>query len=136
MINSAFKPWIYWYSSPGIKEDTRGAKGGQLSFLNKSQIKEIDVAGKEILNKTGVKIPNKVILERLEQIGSKVNHKEERVWIPPALVNEALDKTPKIFKFAGRDPKNYISLDTGRPISGGTRRFYETTPPKGYAGHL
>jgi trimethylamine--corrinoid protein Co-methyltransferase len=114
MINSAFKPWIYWYSSPGIKEDTRGAKGGQLSFLNKSQIKEIDVAGKEILNKTGVKIPNKVILERLEQIGSKVNHKEERVWIPPALVNEALDKTPKIFKFAGRDPKNYISLDTER----------------------
>jgi len=112
MINSAFKPWIYWYASPGIREGAEGIKGGQISFLNKSQIKEIDEAAKEILNKTGVKIPNKVILDRLKELGSKVVYKEERVCISPSLVNEALNKTPKTFKFAGRDSKNYITLDT------------------------
>ena len=112
MINSAFKPWIYWYSSPGIKPITDAVKGGQLSFLNKSQIKEIDSAGKEILKRTGVKIPNKTILERLEKFGSTIDYKEEKAWIPSELVDEALEKTPKTFNFAGRDTKNYIKLDT------------------------
>ena len=114
MINSTFKPWIYWYASPGIKPNTFGAKGGQLSFLSKSKIREIDAAAKEILKRTGVKIPNKAILERLEKLGSKVDYKEEKAWIHPALVDEALEKTPKTFNFAGRDPKNYIKLDTER----------------------
>jgi hypothetical protein len=44
MINSAFKPWIYLYSSPGIKKGSLGIKGGQLSLLSKDEIKQIDVA--------------------------------------------------------------------------------------------
>ena len=100
MINSAFKPWIYWYASPGIRDGAEGVKGGQLSFLNKSQIKEIDGAAKDILNRTGVKIPNKTILERLERMGAKVDFREEKVCIPPSLVDEALYKTPKTFKLS------------------------------------
>ena len=114
MINSAFKPWIYWYSSPGIKPNTMGVKGGQLSFLNNSQIKEIDYAGKEILERTGVKIPNTTILHRLEKLGSKVDYKEEKAWIHSELIDEALEKTPKTFNLSGRDSRNYIRLDTER----------------------
>ena len=114
MINSTFKPWIYWYASPGIKPGTFGIKGGQLSFLSKSQIKEIDSGAKEILKRTGVKIPNRAILERLDKLGSKVDFKEEKAWIHSALVDEALEKTPKTFNFAGRDPRDYIKLDTER----------------------
>ena len=112
MINSAFKPWIYWYSSPGIKKEILGIKGGQLNFLSKSKIKQIDEAAKEILNKTGVKIPNEKVLQRLDRVGAKVDYENERVMIPDTIVKEVLEKTPKIFRFAGRNAKNYITLDT------------------------
>jgi trimethylamine--corrinoid protein Co-methyltransferase len=112
MINSAFKPWIYWYSSPGIKKDAFGIKGGQLNFLTNDQIRQIDEAAKEILNGTGVKVPNEKVLNGLDKIGAKVDYKNERVRIPESLINESLEKSPKTFKFAGRNADNYITLDT------------------------
>ncbi len=114
MINSCFKPWIYWYASPGLKKGRLGVKGGQLRFLTNDQIKELDYAAKEILWRTGVKVPNEVCLKILDQKGAVVNFKEEKVCIPPYLVDEAIRKTPKSFKFAGRDPKRAIRLDTER----------------------
>ena len=114
MINSAFKPWIYWYSSPGIKKGTIGIEKGQLRFLTNDQIKDIDDAAKEILERTGVKVPNETCLKLLEKAGARVDFKEERTWMPSSLIDEALSKTPKTFDFAGRDPKRAITLDTER----------------------
>ncbi len=112
MINSAFKPWIYWYSSPGIKKGTTGIEKGQLQILTNTQIKDIDNAAKQILERTGVKVPNEACLKLLEKAGAKVDHKEERTWIPASLIDEALSKTPKTFDFAGRDQKRAITLNT------------------------
>jgi trimethylamine:corrinoid methyltransferase-like protein len=81
MINSAFKPWIYWYSSPGIKKGTIGIEKGQLRFLTNDQIKDIDAAAKEILERTGVKVPNEACLKLLEKAGARVDFKEKRTWI-------------------------------------------------------
>ncbi len=114
MINSGFKPWIYWYSSPGIKSGTVGIKAGNYRFLSDSQVKDLDHAAKEILSRTGVKIPNETCLRLLEKAGATVDSKAEHVRIPPSLVDEAIGKTPKSFRFGGRDPKKAITLNTER----------------------
>jgi len=114
MINSAFKPWIYWYSSPGIREGATGIEKGGLRFLDSDQIKDIDNAAKEILERTGVKVPNEACLKLLEEAGASIDLKEERTWIPASLVDEALSKTPKNFDFAGRDPRRAIKIDSDK----------------------
>jgi len=111
MINSGFKPWIYWYSSPGIKDGTVGIKAGKYRFLSEKQVLDLDHAAKEILSRTGVKIPNETCLQLLEKAGATVDFKKIHVKIPPSLVDEAIKKTPKSFRFGGRDPKKAITID-------------------------
>ena len=79
----------------GIKKTIPGALGGQLKFLTDEQLWMIDEAAKEILWQTGVIIPNKEALDILSKVGCVVDVKEERVWIPPYLVDESVRKTPK-----------------------------------------
>jgi len=98
----------------GVKGGRRGIIGGQLRFLTNDQIREIDYAAKEILWRTGVKVPNEDGLNVLKDSGAVVDFKEERAWIPPYLVDEAVRKTPKGFKYAGRDPKKAIRLEGNR----------------------
>jgi len=98
-------------SSIGVKKGRHGIAGGQLKFLNNDQIRRIDHAAKEILWRTGVKLPHRDALEILDDSGAIVDHKKERAWIPPYLVDEAIRKTPKHFTYAGRDPKKAIRLD-------------------------
>ncbi|MCW4050002.1 MAG: trimethylamine methyltransferase family protein [Candidatus Bathyarchaeota archaeon] len=112
MINSGFKPWIYWYSSPGVKSGEVGIKAGSYRFLSDSQVKDLDYAAKEILRRTGVKIPNEICLGLLEKAGATVDFKEQRVRIPASLVDEAIKNTPKSFMFGGRDAKKAIKIDT------------------------
>jgi trimethylamine--corrinoid protein Co-methyltransferase len=98
----------------GVKRATEGILGGQFEALTKDQLKAIDNAAKDILWRTGVLMPNKEALEILEKAGCVVDKKKEQVWIPPYLVEEAVRKTPKTFRYAGRDPKKTLIADTDR----------------------
>jgi len=98
----------------GSKKGRRGIIGGQLSFLSKNEIKNIDYAAKEILWRTGIKVSHEGAIKVLEDSGAVIDHKEQRVWIPPYIVDEAIRKTPKGFKFAGRDPDKAIRLEGER----------------------
>ena len=94
----------------GTKRKTRGVIGGQLKFLNKDQLMEIDYASKEVLWHTGVVVPSQDALKVLDNAGAVVDFKKERAWIPPYLVDEAVKKSPKGFRASGRDPKKYLDL--------------------------
>jgi trimethylamine--corrinoid protein Co-methyltransferase len=98
----------------GIKSGRKGIIGGQLKILTKQQIKYIDYAAKEILSQIGVKISEQEVLKILDEAGCKVDHKKERVWMPAHLVDEAVRKAPKGYKFGGRDPKKAIKLEGNR----------------------
>ena len=78
----------------GVKGGRRGIIGGQLRFLTNDQLREIDYAAKEILWRTGIKVPNEDGLNVLKDSGAVVDFKEERAWIPPYIVDEAVRKTP------------------------------------------
>jgi trimethylamine--corrinoid protein Co-methyltransferase len=97
-----------------IKRETDGMTGGQFKPLTRDQIKAIDEAAKDILWRTGVIIPNEEALKILDKAGCVTNKKNMAVWIPPYLVDEAVRKTPKSFRYAGRDPKKTLIADTKR----------------------
>jgi trimethylamine--corrinoid protein Co-methyltransferase len=97
-----------------IKRGRSGIGGGQYKVLSSEQLKAIDEAAKEILWRTGVILPNKDALEVLDKVGCVTDIKKEKVWIPPYIVDEAVNKSPKGFRTAGRDPKKSIKLDTNR----------------------
>jgi trimethylamine--corrinoid protein Co-methyltransferase len=97
-----------------VKKNRKGISGGQLKFLAHSQLEDIDEAAKEILWHTGVKIPHEESLTILEDSGCVINRKENRVWIPSYLVDEAVAKAPHGFTYAGRDPKKSIRLEGNR----------------------
>jgi len=98
----------------GIKRRTSGITGGQLKFLNNDQLKEIDYASKEVLWHTGVVVHSQDALEILNNAGAVVDFKKEHAWIPPYLVDEAVKKSPKGFRVAGRDPKKYLDFREDR----------------------
>jgi trimethylamine--corrinoid protein Co-methyltransferase len=98
----------------GIKKKIPGIHSGQLKLLTNDQLWMIDEAAKDILWHTGVVIPNKEALDILLKTGCVIDAKENRVWIPPYLVDEAVRKTPKSFRYAGRDPKKTLIADMKR----------------------
>jgi trimethylamine--corrinoid protein Co-methyltransferase len=98
----------------GVKRKIPGVIGNQLKFLTNEQLQMIDHAAKDILWRTGVIMPLKEALDILHNAGCVVDEKQQRVWIPPYLVDEAVRKTPKSFRYAGRDPKKTLIADTDR----------------------
>jgi trimethylamine--corrinoid protein Co-methyltransferase len=94
-----------------MKSGRRGLTGGQLKFLTKYEVDEIDYAAKNILWRTGLRIPHKEALEILDKSGCVVDYKKEHVFIPSNLVEEAVRKAPHGFSYGGRDPKKAIRLE-------------------------
>jgi len=94
--------------------DTKGVRGGQLKVLSRDQILEVHYATLDVLQHTGVVVHSKEALKILDEAGADINYKEERTWIPPHLVEEAIRKTPHGFKLCGRNPKKYCKFEGNR----------------------
>lgn len=92
----------------------KGVKGGKLRVLSRDQILEIHYASLDVLRNTGVVVKSREALNVLDEAGADVDHKKERAWIPPHLVEEAVRKTPHGFKLFGRNPKKYCKLEGNR----------------------
>lgn len=98
----------------GVKKEIPGELGNQLKFLTNEELDMIDAAAKDILYRKGVKMPNTEALDILHKVGCVVNFEKEIVYIPPYIVDEAVRKTPKTFRYAGRDPKKTLIADVNR----------------------
>jgi trimethylamine--corrinoid protein Co-methyltransferase len=82
-----------------------------LEVLSEDAKEYIHMLSLELLEKMGVKVHSKEALEILEKSGAKVDKEKKMAWIPPYLVEEALEKTPKIVKLCARNPKYDVRLD-------------------------
>jgi trimethylamine--corrinoid protein Co-methyltransferase len=70
-----------------------GPPGGQYRPLTEDQIKQIHQASLTVLERTGIHVENEQILALYRKSGARIGG--NRVYITPAMVEEALEKTPK-----------------------------------------
>lgn len=104
--------------------------------FTREQIERVHEASLTILQRIGVVVPHKEILTRFADKGAKVDHKAQRVKIPPDLIMTLLKKAGKQYTLYGRDlsktavfghgKRNYNSI-AGEALwidnPGGDRRY-------------
>jgi len=94
----------------------RGIRGGMIRPLSRSDIKMIDGASLEILDRVGLRIQSKRIIDIFKNGGADVN--EDRVRIPEYMVREALSKVPRKIVLGGRTEAKDLLLEDGRAYFG------------------
>lgn len=85
----------------------------QLNFnlLSRGDISKIYQAALDVMETTGVKFPSSKAADLLEEGGCKVDRETGIVKFPAEVVEWALQKAPKEFLLAGRDPEADMWLD-------------------------
>jgi trimethylamine--corrinoid protein Co-methyltransferase len=94
-----------------------GPEGGQYQPLTQAQIEQIHAASLKVLDEIGVHVENETARSLIEQGGARVDG--NRAHLPPAMVEEALEKVPSRVLLAGRDPAQDVILE-GRRVYAGT----------------
>jgi len=79
-------------------------------ILTEGQIEAIHKGTLDVLQKTGVRVEHKKALKIFKRNGCKVDHNNNRVYFPPALVEECLRKAPSSFRIKARNPKNDLVI--------------------------
>lgn len=83
----------------------------KLDLVDQQQAEAIDQASRHILQKVGIRMPLPSALDLLEAAGATIDRSRSLVFIPPALVDQALKKAPDQFTLCARDPENDLLLD-------------------------
>lgn len=91
-----------------------GFEGGQYRPLTDEGIEEIHAMTVHLMEDVGIKVPNKQALDIFEEKGAKVNRDQERVKIPRAMLEEALDTAPSRIVLCGREEENDLTLEGAR----------------------
>lgn len=93
-----------------------GPMGGQYQSLTRRQIGQIHRASLTVLERTGIQVEHDTALALYRQGGAKVDG--NRVYITPAMVEEALATVPSTVILAGRDPDQDVVLEGKRVYAG------------------
>ncbi len=75
----------------------------QAYLITDEQILKIHHTSLAILDKVGVQVPHQEMLARFADAGARVDHPAQRVFIPSALVERALQSAGKTYTLYGRD---------------------------------
>lgn len=78
-------------------------------------------ASLDVLETTGVRVEHGRGLKLFEKNGCQVDYSNNRVRIPPSLVEECLRKSPSSYRIKARDPKNDL-------IMGGNTLYFQPFP--------
>jgi len=89
-------------------------EGFGLNVFSQDALDRIHNATLEILWYEGIKIQSEEALEIFHGGGCVVDKKNQKVYIPPHVVEDCIRSTPSTVLLAGRDPKNDIVLDGSR----------------------
>ena len=81
-----------------------------LEILIEDQVDLIHKGCLDILETTGVRMDHQRALKLFEKYDCNVDYDENRVRIPPGLVEECLRKVPSSFHLKARDPKNDLRI--------------------------
>ncbi len=95
-----------------------GAKGGSYKPLTDEDIKAIHKLTLRIMEKVGVKVPNKQALKLFSQGGARVDQDTQIVKIPPSIVEEIIDKVPPRVVLCGRKEEHDLILEGARTYLG------------------
>lgn len=85
----------------------------RLSFLDETQLKNLQEATLRILEKTGVKFPSGKALEIFAQYGADVDRESQIVKIPRDLALKAMATVPRYFTLGARNPDFDLELQEG-----------------------
>jgi len=95
----------------------KGLVGGQYKPLTDEQVEQIHRASLAILARTGVQVEEPQALQLFKNAGAEIDG--NRVRIPQAIIEDALDKAPSKVVLAGQNPKNDLVLE-GKRVHIGT----------------
>lgn len=93
-----------------------GPEGGQYQPLSVEQIQRIHEASLTLLDSIGIHVENKEARTLYQQGGARVDGPS--VYIPPSMVEAALNKVPSKVLLAGRDPAQDVVLEGKRVYAG------------------
>ena len=96
-----------------------GLPGGQYKPLTEEQIKKICQAALTVLEETGIQVMPSVCREVWRKAGAKIDSERNRVFIPRALVEQALTAAAHQVRLCGQIPEHDLLL-------GGTRVYMGT----------
>ena len=82
--------------------------------LTEDQIKRIHEASLRILERVGVVVPHKEMLNRFTDAGANVDRDKQHVKIPPDVVMSLLEKAGKQFTIYGRDVSRKAEFGYGK----------------------
>jgi len=88
--------------------------GLRISFLSRDEIKAIHNASLEVLENTGIKVMSRKAIDILKGAGAKVDYEKNHVTIPRNLVEEALERAPKVVRWCARNAKYDLVLNKQR----------------------
>jgi len=103
-------------ASPPVRP---GLPGGRYKPLSEDDIRRIHEASLTVLERTGIEVMPSECRDIFRAAGARVDEAANRVYIPRAMVEDALAKAPKEVVLCGRDPKHDLYL-------GGTRVYMGT----------
>lgn len=89
-------------------------EGFGLNVLSNDSLERIHNATLEVLWHVGIKIQSEAAIEIYDAGGCTVDKKNQKVFIPPHVVEDCIRSAPSTVLLAGRDPKNDIVLDGSR----------------------
>jgi trimethylamine--corrinoid protein Co-methyltransferase len=96
-----------------------GAEGGQYRPLKDADVRRIHEASLQVLSQTGIEVQPSPCREIFRAAGARVDEERNRVYIPPAMVEDALAIAPNQVRLCGRNPDQDLLL-------GGTRVYMGT----------
>lgn len=101
-------------SRRSIPSGRAAINGFGLFGLAEESLTQIHEATLEVLWHTGIKTQCKEAKERYLGAGCTVDDKNDMIYIPPHIVEDAINSTPASVMLAGRDPKNDLHLEGQR----------------------
>lgn len=96
-----------------------GLSGGQYKPLKEEDLKRIHEASLTVLKRTGIGVVASEAREIFRGAGALIDEENDRVYIPRAMVEDALAKAQNEVVLHGRDPKHTITL-RGQRVHMGT----------------
>jgi len=94
-------------------------KGRTIEVLSQEEIQQVHQAVLELLKDPGVRIRHEEALDIFKRGGADVDLEKQIAYIPPALVEYALNHAPRFMTVCGRDPKYDLKSANGIHYSSG-----------------
>lgn len=96
-----------------------------MTLLSKKEIEKIDAAGRELLQRVGIKIMDPKLCRRLSDAGANVDFDALRVRLPDTWLEKRLKEAPNSFTLCGRDPVHDLVLGQKRVHFGNGGRVFQ-----------